>query len=153
MNGQITNLQEEVNTLRAEVVQQKQYIRQLEQTNDDLERSNRNALASVEDIENRLNQVLEKNALLEVELYEKEELNVYVQRLKDEVRGKYMVCIYSVLGSQLIGFGMLLSEAMFLIPVLSFGGLIRTPVGFYVACLFSRFESRTKSQISYPSIS
>lgn len=86
LNRQVTNLQEEVNTLKAEVFQQKQYIRQLEQVNDDLERSNRNALASVEDTEDRLNQVLEKNALLEVELYEKDELNVRVQRLKDEVR-------------------------------------------------------------------
>ncbi|KAL5107381.1 Nuclear distribution protein nudE-like 1 [Taenia crassiceps] len=86
LNRQVTSLQEEVNTLKAEVLQQKQYIRQLEQVNDDLERSNRNALASVEDIEDRLNQVLEKNALLEVELYEKEELDVHVQRLKDEVR-------------------------------------------------------------------
>ncbi|KAM3186758.1 hypothetical protein ACTXT7_003677 [Hymenolepis weldensis] len=86
LNRQVTSLQEEVNNLKTEAAQRKDYIRQLEQTNDDLERSNRNALASVGDIEDRLNQVLEKNALLEVELYEKEELDVYVQRLKDEVR-------------------------------------------------------------------
>lgn len=86
LNRQVTSLQEEVNNLKTEAAQRKDYIRQLEQANDDLERSNRNALASVEDIEDRLNQVLEKNALLEVELYEKEELDVYVQRLKDEVR-------------------------------------------------------------------
>ncbi|VDM21561.1 unnamed protein product [Hydatigera taeniaeformis] len=91
LNRQVTNLQDEVNTLKSEVLQQKQYIRQLEQVNDDLERSNRNALASVEDIEDRLNQVLEKNALLEVELYEKEELDVRVQRLKDEVRGEVII--------------------------------------------------------------
>ncbi|KAL5968208.1 hypothetical protein TSMEX_004063 [Taenia solium] len=91
LNRQVTSLQEEVTTLKAEMLQQKQYIRQLEQVNDDLERSNRNALASVEDIEDRLNQVLEKNALLEVELYEKEELNVRVQRLKDEVRGEVVI--------------------------------------------------------------
>lgn len=96
MNGQIISLQEEVNTLKAEFIQQKQYIRQLEQMNDDLERSNRNALASVVDIENRLNQVLEKNALLEVELYEKDELNICVQRLKDEVRGKNKTCIHLI---------------------------------------------------------
>ncbi|VDL19320.1 unnamed protein product [Hymenolepis diminuta] len=86
LNRQVTSLQEEVNNLKTEAAQRKDYIRQLEQANDDLERSNRNALASVGDIEDRLNQVLEKNALLEVELYEKEELDVYVQRLKDEVR-------------------------------------------------------------------
>lgn len=79
-------MQEEVNKLKTEATQRKDYIRQLEQTNDDLERSHRNALASVEDFEDKLNQVLEKNALLEVELYEKEELNICVQRLKDEVR-------------------------------------------------------------------
>ncbi|KAM7542790.1 hypothetical protein Aperf_G00000008325 [Anoplocephala perfoliata] len=86
LNRQVTSLQDEINTLKSEAIQHKQYIRKLEQVNDDLERSNRNALASVEDIGDRLNQVLEKNALLEVELYEKEELNVHVQRLKDEVR-------------------------------------------------------------------
>lgn len=96
LNRQVTSLQEEVNTLKAEALQQKQYIRQLEQVNDDLERSNRNALASVEDIEDRLNQVLEKNALLEVELYEKEELNVRVQRLKDEVRGEVAIFLIGV---------------------------------------------------------
>ncbi|VDN96174.1 unnamed protein product [Rodentolepis nana] len=86
LNRQITNLQDEVNNLKTESAHRKDYIRQLEQANDDLERSNRNALASIGDIEDRLNQVLEKNALLEVELYEKEELNVCIQRLKDEVR-------------------------------------------------------------------
>ncbi len=88
LNRQVTTLQEELANLKTERTKQQQYIRQLEQVNDDLERSNRTAMASVEDIENRLNQVIEKNALLEVELYEKEELDVCVQRLKDEVRGR-----------------------------------------------------------------
>jgi len=86
LNQQVTSMQEELTSLRLEKVHTQQYIRKMEQTNDDLERSKRSALASVEDFENRLNQLLERNALLEVELDEKEELTVDVQRLKDEVR-------------------------------------------------------------------
>lgn len=85
-NRQLTSLQEELNSLRSEKTQQQLYIRQLEQTNDDLERSKRTALASVEDFENSLNKLIERNALLEGELDEKQELLESVQRLKDEVR-------------------------------------------------------------------
>lgn len=84
----MSSLQEELSALKTDRAKQQQYIRQLEQLNDDLERSNRTAKASVENIGNKLNQVLEKNAMLEVELFEKEELDVCVQRLKDEIRGK-----------------------------------------------------------------
>ncbi|CDS36588.2 nuclear distribution protein nude 1 [Echinococcus multilocularis] len=171
LNRQVTNLQEEVNTLKAEVFQQKQYIRQLEQVNDDLERSNRNALASVEDIEDRLNQVLEKNALLEVELYEKDELNVRVQRLKDEVRGEVPMfliegCLFTLFCSFLKNTGVPV-EGLFhnvcscrlpLVDVFVFvRGFIILPV--LVIC-FSylsfeippRLKSGTKSPFSCPSV-
>lgn len=41
-----------------------------------------------EEIEAKLNSAIEKNALLESELDEKEALKVIVQRLMDEIRGE-----------------------------------------------------------------
>lgn len=43
---------------------------------------------SLEDFEQRMNQVIERNAFLESELDEKENLLESVQRLKDEARGQ-----------------------------------------------------------------
>ncbi|XP_040919267.1 nuclear distribution protein nudE homolog 1 [Toxotes jaculatrix] len=62
------------------------YIRELEQANDDLERAKRATIMSLEDFEQRMNQVIERNAFLESELDEKENLLESVQRLKDEAR-------------------------------------------------------------------
>lgn len=62
------------------------YIRELEQTNDDLERGQRTLAASLEDAEARLNQQIERNVLLEDEISEKGELECMVQRLKEEVK-------------------------------------------------------------------
>lgn len=62
------------------------YIRELEQSNDDLERAKRATIMSLEDFEQRMNQVIERNAFLESELDEKENLLESVQRLKDEAR-------------------------------------------------------------------
>ena len=61
-------------------------MRELEQQNDDLERAKRSTLASLEDFEGRLNIAIERNAFLESELDEKENLKMVVQRLKDETR-------------------------------------------------------------------
>ncbi|KAL1131030.1 hypothetical protein AAG570_012267 [Ranatra chinensis] len=63
------------------------YIRELEQKNDDLERSQRALYMSVGDFESKLNSALERNVLLESELDDKEILQTMVQRLKDEARG------------------------------------------------------------------
>ncbi|CAB1350353.1 unnamed protein product [Coregonus sp. 'balchen'] len=63
------------------------YIRELEQANDDLERAKRATIMSLEDFEQRMNHVIERNAFLESELDEKESLLESVQRLKDEARG------------------------------------------------------------------
>ncbi|KAL1005873.1 hypothetical protein UPYG_G00065030 [Umbra pygmaea] len=60
------------------------YIRELEQSNDDLERAKRATIMSLEDFEQRMNHVIERNAFLESELDEKENLLESVQRLKDE---------------------------------------------------------------------
>lgn len=45
-------------------------------------------IMSLEDFEQRLNQAIERNAFLESELDEKENLLESVQRLKDEARGQ-----------------------------------------------------------------
>ena len=51
--------------------------------------SYRNTVQSLDDFERKLNQEMERNALLEHELDEKETLNTMVQRLKDETRGEF----------------------------------------------------------------
>ncbi|BET02741.1 Hypothetical protein NTJ_15559 [Nesidiocoris tenuis] len=61
-------------------------IRELEQKNDDLERSQRALFTSLAEFETKLNDALERNVLLESELDEKETLKAMVQRLKDEAR-------------------------------------------------------------------
>ncbi|TNN36951.1 Nuclear distribution protein nudE 1 [Liparis tanakae] len=63
------------------------YVRELEQANDDLERTKRVTIMSLEDFEQRMNQVIERNAFLEGELDDKESQLEAVQRLKDEARG------------------------------------------------------------------
>lgn len=60
----------------------------MEQINDDLERAHRIVTESVTGFETMLNQAYEKNALLEIEVDEKEMLQVKLQRLMDETRGK-----------------------------------------------------------------
>eukprot|EP00794_Sanderia_malayensis_P008990 gene8990-9950_t len=83
---QITSLQDQNAKLRAVKEEMQKYIRELEQSNDDLERTKRATVCSLEDFEQRLNQAIERNAFLENELDEKEELVVSIQRLKDESR-------------------------------------------------------------------
>merc|ERR1712080_363183 len=83
---QVTELQDEnikIKTVRDEM---QKYIRELEQCNDDLERSKRATICSLEEFDVRLNNAIERNAFLENELEEKEQLIITVQRLKDESR-------------------------------------------------------------------
>ena len=83
---QITELQDEnvqIKTVRDEMTK---YIRELEQTNDDLERAKRATICSLDEFDVRLNNAIERNAFLENELEEKEQLIITVQRLKDESR-------------------------------------------------------------------
>ncbi|XP_078274469.1 nuclear distribution protein nudE homolog 1 isoform X2 [Rhinoraja longicauda] len=82
----ISFLQDGLTETTAVKVQLQNYIRELEQANDDLERAKRATIMSLEDFEQRMNQAIERNALLESELDEKENLLVSVQRLKDEAR-------------------------------------------------------------------
>ncbi|XP_059204408.1 nuclear distribution protein nudE homolog 1-A-like [Centropristis striata] len=83
---QISNLEGDLAETTAVRDQLHRYIRELEQANDDLERTKRATIMSLEDFEQRMNQVIERNAFLESELDEKENLLESVQRLKDEAR-------------------------------------------------------------------
>uniref|UniRef100_A0A914XNT0 NUDE domain-containing protein n=2 Tax=Plectus sambesii TaxID=2011161 RepID=A0A914XNT0_9BILA len=83
---QTTRLEEQLTRVTQHRDELQRYIRELEQTNDDLERAKRNVSAMVEDFEKRMNETLERNALLESELDEKETLQECIQRLKEETR-------------------------------------------------------------------
>lgn len=56
----------------------------------------RATIMSLEDFEQRLNQAIERNAFLESELDEKENLLESVQRLKDEARGQEALVVFHV---------------------------------------------------------
>lgn len=82
----LTELEENLAKVDGHKKELQKYIRELEQDNDDLERAKRATIVSLEDFEQRLNQALERNVLLESELDEKGQLLDTVQRLKDEAR-------------------------------------------------------------------
>lgn len=84
--NQILELQKELGEVSSINERLSRYIRELEQSNDDLERAKRALDASLADFDLRLNQQIERNVLLENEIGEKEELQVVIQRLKDEAR-------------------------------------------------------------------
>uniref|UniRef100_A0ABD2VYX1 NUDE domain-containing protein n=1 Tax=Trichogramma kaykai TaxID=54128 RepID=A0ABD2VYX1_9HYME len=69
------------------------YVRELEQKNDDLERAHRVSKVTEEEMEAKFNSAIEKTALLESELDEKETLRATIQRLKDEIRGKLIIIL------------------------------------------------------------
>merc|ERR550519_2024210 len=83
---QINELETELAEIKGIKDKLHRYVRELEQQNDDLERAKRSTLASLEDFESRMNAAIERNAFLESELDEKEQLKSAVQRLKDETR-------------------------------------------------------------------
>jgi len=85
-NRTIIDLQKELHHHKTQRDSLVKYVRDLEQTNDDLERAKRAAVVSLEDFETRLNQAIERNAFLESELDDKEAMAITVQRLKDEAR-------------------------------------------------------------------
>ncbi|ODN06136.1 Nuclear distribution protein nudE-like 1 [Orchesella cincta] len=85
-NARMAEWSAEVTSFRKTGDEINTYVRELEQKNDDLERANRAAAMSIEDFEVKLNLAIERNAFLESELDEKENLKSMVQRLKDETR-------------------------------------------------------------------
>lgn len=86
-NRESLMLQGEINTLKNEKTQMLAYVRELEQKNDDLERKERLVTETAASIEASLHRVMEKNALLESEVDEKENLKEQLQRLSDEKKG------------------------------------------------------------------
>ncbi|KAG1682227.1 hypothetical protein GQR58_011230 [Nymphon striatum] len=83
---QTSELQDELHKSNKHRDHMVKYIRELEQSNDDLERAKRATVVSLEDFESRLNMAIERNVFLENELDEKESMRTTVQRLKDEAR-------------------------------------------------------------------
>lgn len=84
--NELSERETEVQNLETEQGNLKKYVIQLEQKNDDLERTNRVVAETVNSFETMLNQAYEKNALLESEVDEKEKLQIKLQRLMDEAR-------------------------------------------------------------------
>jgi hypothetical protein len=83
--------QRELDQLRQEYQKTKEYIRELEMGNDDLERNERAVSSSLADMESKYSRVLEEKILLEHELLEKAGVEEESQRLKDELRG---ICLF-----------------------------------------------------------
>ncbi|XP_045497126.1 nuclear distribution protein nudE-like 1 isoform X1 [Colias croceus] len=79
-------LENELQTLKKEKEKQSTYVREIEQKNDDLERGQRVIAESVACIEALLNQAYERNAVLESEVDEVENLRIKLQRANDEAR-------------------------------------------------------------------
>ncbi|OTF83845.1 nuclear distribution protein nudE-like protein, partial [Euroglyphus maynei] len=85
-NQQAILLQEKLAEVTSINDQLTTHIRELEQSNDDLERAKRHLDATLSDFDAKLNEQIERNELLESEIGEKEQLQVVIQRLKDEAR-------------------------------------------------------------------
>ncbi|XP_067644519.1 nuclear distribution protein nudE homolog isoform X2 [Eurosta solidaginis] len=83
---ELTNTERQIESLRNERDSLKVYLRKLEQKNDDLERAHRILNESIVDFERMLDKAYEKNAILEMEVDEKEILQEKLQRLMDETR-------------------------------------------------------------------
>ncbi|XP_077590760.1 nuclear distribution protein nudE homolog 1-like [Stigmatopora nigra] len=83
---QMSILEDELTEATSILDHLQKYIRELEQANDDLERAKRATIMSLEDFELRMNEAIERNAFLESELDDRENLLESVQRLKDEAR-------------------------------------------------------------------
>ena len=83
---QINSLADDLGSISKSKEELYTYVRELEMSNDALENSKRQTISTLEDFEQRLNQALERNAYLENELEEKDQLQGTIQRLKDEAR-------------------------------------------------------------------
>jgi len=84
--NEVAELEGELNEIKSIKEEMDKYVRELEQQNDDLERAKRNTLASLEEFESSMNAAIERNAFLESELDEKDNLAMAVYRLKEEAK-------------------------------------------------------------------
>ncbi|XP_044253359.1 nuclear distribution protein nudE-like 1-B isoform X1 [Tribolium madens] len=85
-NKQNQSYQTEIENFTKGKGEMSRYIRELEQKNDDLERSRRIIEESIAGIETAFHNAIERNAILESEIDEKESLKEKLQRLADETR-------------------------------------------------------------------
>ena len=83
------SLQKEITQLRDTNRTQQLRLRDIEVANDDYERQARNTTMSLEDMESKYNQIIERDVMLEEEIksgeQERENLRIEAQRLKDEL--------------------------------------------------------------------
>eukprot|EP00054_Salpingoeca_dolichothecata_P037337 m.10622 g.10622 ORF g.10622 m.10622 type:complete len:180 (-) comp7453_c0_seq2:76-615(-) len=77
LEGQVTKLKQQCEQATSKV-------RELELTNDEFERNARQVSSTLESVEERANQTIEQNALLQTDL---EEHQNTIQHLKEEIRG------------------------------------------------------------------
>lgn len=82
--SQLNDLTKQCEEVSADNEQLRNHIRDLEQSNDDLDRAKRHLDATLAEFDTKLNEQIERNELLESEIGEKEDLQVVIQRLKDE---------------------------------------------------------------------
>ncbi len=84
-----STLQKEITSLRETHRTTQLKLRDIEVTNDDIERQARNTFSSLEDLESKYNVALERAVMLEVEVQvgdqEREALRIETQRLRDEL--------------------------------------------------------------------
>ncbi|KAI1298879.1 hypothetical protein EDD11_006618 [Mortierella claussenii] len=85
-NANVNRMTRELETLRQQTEMFIKKERELEQNNDDLERTGRATQWSLQEMERKYNVALEKHAMLESEVAAKAALTEEVQRLKDELR-------------------------------------------------------------------
>lgn len=82
------SLEREIKTLRQENLTLRQRVRDIEVANDDYERKQRTTEVSLEDMESKYNQAVERAVILEEEVktgeQERETIRIETQRLKDE---------------------------------------------------------------------
>ncbi|GAA6021163.1 hypothetical protein JCM10207_008340 [Rhodosporidiobolus poonsookiae] len=91
----ISHMQRELDSLRKTEKDLRGRLRDVEMSNDEMEKSEREVSSSLADVENRYNKSLERIALLEEELVEKARMEEEVQRLKDELRDLSEELIYT----------------------------------------------------------
>lgn len=101
----------------------------------------RATIMSLEDFEQRLNQAIERNAFLESELDEKENLLESVQRLKDEARGQEAWALFCVLFASSVP-----SLSLRPWPVLTFVGSLHP--AWHIGCLGTGYGDHTRQTLA-----
>jgi nuclear distribution NudE-like protein 1 len=85
MNQSVGQLQKQLQDEQSSIKVYKERTRELELDNDDLQSLKRVTSTSLEDLELKYNRMMERNAILEAEIDEKQSLVIEIQRLRDEL--------------------------------------------------------------------